>query len=152
MRHTELEPRFVKVVPRELEPGILYVSMEYGTVVHSCCCGCGHEVVTPLTPTDWNLNYDGEGISLWPSVGNWNLPCQSHYIIDRNRVVECGRWSKEKIEAELNRDRTAKAKFYAAADTSGHNAHGAYAEAKAKADHHNDEQGSFRSMLRRWFG
>jgi hypothetical protein len=151
MRHTELEPRFVKGVPRGLDPGILYVSMEYGTVVHSCCCGCGHEVVTPLTPTDWNLNYDGEGISLWPSVGNWNLPCQSHYIIDRNRVIECGRWSKAKIEAELNRDKTAKGKFYASADTSGQNDHGADAEAEAKADH-NDEQGGFRSMLRRWFG
>lgn len=151
MRHTELEPRFVKGVPRELEPGILYVSMEYGTVVHSCCCGCGHEVVTPLTPTDWNLNYDGEGISLWPSVGNWNLPCQSHYIIDRNRIIECGRWSKAKIEAELNRDKMAKGKFYASADTSSQNNRGADAEVETKADHSN-EDASFRSMLRRWFG
>lgn len=112
MRHTQLVPRFVKGVPRDLEPGVLYVSMEYGTVVHSCCCGCGHEVVTPLTPTDWWLTFDGEGISLWPSVGNWNLPCRSHYVIKDNRVIEAGSWGKAKIEAEQKRDKAAKAKFY----------------------------------------
>lgn len=113
MRYTLLEPRFVKGVPRDLEAGVLYVSMEYGTVVHSCCCGCGHEVVTPLTPTDWHLTFDGEAISLWPSVGNWNLPCQSHYIIKGNRVLEAGSWSKTMIEEEKNRDAAAKLKFYA---------------------------------------
>lgn len=113
MRHHKLEPRFVQAVPRTLEEGVLYVSMEYGTVVHSCCCGCGLEVVTPLTPTDWHLTYDGEAVSLWPSVGNWNLPCQSHYVINRNRVIESGRWSRERIEGERRRDKEAKAKFYA---------------------------------------
>ena len=88
MKYDVLEPRFVKAVPRDLEPGVLYVSMEYGTVVHSCCCGCGFEVVTPLTPTDWRLTFDGESVSLWPSVGSWNLPCQSHYVIENNRVRE----------------------------------------------------------------
>ncbi len=113
MRHTELEPRFVKGVPRELEPGVLYVSMEYGTVVHSCCCGCGHEVVTPLTPTDWRLTFDGETISIWPSVGNWNLPCKSHYVIKGNLVIEAAPWDKDMIEAEQKRDKAVKAKFYA---------------------------------------
>lgn len=116
MRHTVLEPRFVKGVPRDLEPGVLYVSMEYGTVVHSCCCGCGYEVVTPLTPTDWHLTFDGEGVSLWPSVGSWYLPCQSHYVIEGNRVWEGGPWSKVRIEAEQGRDKRAKAKFYSRPD------------------------------------
>lgn len=112
MRHTQLEPRFVKGVPRDLEPGVLYVSMEYGTVVHSCCCGCGHEVVTPLTPTDWRLMFNGEAIWLWPSVGNWNLPCRSHYIIEGNRVIDAGPLHKLGIEAEQRRDKGAKAMFY----------------------------------------
>lgn len=112
MQHHVLIPRFVKTVPKQLEPGVLYVSVEYGTVVHACCCGCGHEVVTPLTPTDWRMIYDGETVSLWPSVGNWNLPCQSHYIIDRNRVLERGRWSRDEVEAEQRRDKAAKATFY----------------------------------------
>ncbi|WP_122582013.1 DUF6527 family protein [Pseudomonas viridiflava] len=113
MRYNQLTPCFVKGVPRELEPGILYVSMEYGTVVHSCCCGCGLEVVTPLTPTDWKLTYDGESISLWPSVGNWNLPCRSHYVVNGSRVIEAEPWDKARIEAEQRRDKAAKALFYA---------------------------------------
>ena len=113
MRHSELEPRFVTTIPGELEGGVLYVSMEYGTVVHSCCCGCGHEVVTPLTPTDWSLTFDGEAVSLWPSVGSWNLPCQSHYVIKGNRVVEAGPWSRKMVEKEVNRDKAAKARYYA---------------------------------------
>ena len=35
MRHPSLEHRFVRNVPRELEPGILYISMDYATAVHS---------------------------------------------------------------------------------------------------------------------
>lgn len=113
IRHTVLSPRFVKGIPRNLEPGVLYVSTEYGTVVHSCCCGCGHEVVTPLSPTDWQLTNNGGAISLWPSVGNWNLPCRSHYVIRGNRVIEAEPLKKAKIENEQKRDKAAKARFYA---------------------------------------
>ncbi|PFH10127.1 hypothetical protein BCF11_2538 [Collimonas sp. PA-H2] len=113
MQHTQLEPRFVKSVPKDLEPGVLYVSMEYGTAIHSCCCGCGHEVVTPLTPTDWSLKFNGEAISLWPSIGNWNLPCRSHYVIEGNQVIGAGPWDKDRIEAEQKRDKVAKTQFYA---------------------------------------
>ncbi|WP_213604861.1 DUF6527 family protein [Pseudoxanthomonas japonensis] len=119
IRFHSLEPRFVVAVPQALEPGVLYVSMEYGTVVHSCCCGCGAEVVTPLTPTDWHLSYDGEAISLRPSVGNWNLPCRSHYVISRNQVIESGSWSQERVEAEQRRDRRAKAAYYQSMNTGG---------------------------------
>lgn len=119
IRHNQLTPCFVKGVPRILEPGILYVSMEYGTVVHSCCCGCGLEVVTPLTPTDWRLTFDGEAISLWPSVGNWNLPCRSHYVIQGNRVVEAGQWDKAQIDAEMRRDKAAKARYYSQIESPG---------------------------------
>ena len=112
IRFHSLEPRFVVAIPQSLEPGVLYISMEYGTVVHSCCCGCGLEVVTPLAPTDWHLSYDGEAISLRPSVGNWNYPCQSHYLITRNRVFESDHWSKERVDAERRRDRRAKASYY----------------------------------------
>lgn len=117
IQHTQIRPRFVKGIPQVLEPGVIYVSMEYGTVVHSCCCGCGHEVVTPLTPTDWHLTVDGDKISLWPSVGNWNLPCRSHYVIKGNRVIEAGPWGKARIEAGQKRDKAAKAKFYAHAES-----------------------------------
>lgn len=85
-----IEPRFVTNVPRSLEPGVLYVSMEFGTAVHACCCGCGEQIVTPLTPRDWSLLYDGQTVSLWPSIGNWNMSCRSHYLIQRNEIVSLG--------------------------------------------------------------
>lgn len=107
-----LEHRFTDVIPDKLTPGILYVSMEYATASHSCCCGCGEEVVTPFTPTDWRMEFDGETISLSPSVGSWTLACRSHYVIKRGRVIEARPWSNEQIEAERRRDRHAKARHY----------------------------------------
>jgi len=112
MRHLHLEHQFVKHIPEGLEPGVLYVSMEYGTAAHSCCCGCGEEVVTPFTPTDWKMTFDGETVSLNPSIGNWTLACRSHYVIKRGQVIEAGPWTDEQVEAERNRDRAAKAQFY----------------------------------------
>ncbi|WP_425122937.1 DUF6527 family protein [Burkholderia gladioli] len=86
--------------------------MAYGTAVHSCCCGCGEQVVTPFSPTDWKMTYDGESISLTPSVGNWYSGCRSHYIVRQGRVIEAESWSQAQIEAEHRRDVAAKASFY----------------------------------------
>lgn len=93
-----MEPRFVDTIPRELEDGVLYFAMEYGTVLHKCCCGCGSEVNTPLSPTDWNMKYDGEKVSLSPSIGNWDYPCRSHYWIIENEVVWSRSWSQSEVE------------------------------------------------------
>lgn len=112
MRNQTLEHRFVRNVPRELDPGVLYISMDYATAVHACCCGCGDRVVTPFTPTDWRMTFDGESISLHPSVGNWNQKCRSHYVIQRNRVLEAGPWSSAQVEAERRRDKMTKAAHY----------------------------------------
>jgi Family of unknown function (DUF6527) len=112
MQYHTLEHRFVRNVPRDLEPGVLYISMEYATAVHSCCCGCGERVVTPLTPTDWYMTFDGESISLHPSVGNWNQKCRSHYVIQHSRVLEAGAWTNAQVEAECLRDKKAKAAYY----------------------------------------
>ena len=112
IRYHHLKHRFVQYIPEDLEPGVLYISMEYCTAVHSCCCGCGEEVVTPFTPTDWKITFDGETVSLWPSVGNWNLACRSHYVITHGHVINSISWSDEQIEAERQRDKAAKARYY----------------------------------------
>ena len=83
---TKFTNQFVEFIPSDLQDGVLYVSMEYGTVVHRCCCGCGRKVVTPLAPHGWQLRYDGEAISLNPSVGNWQFPCRSHYWIRHGKA------------------------------------------------------------------
>jgi len=103
-----IRPRFVEIVPEALESGKLYVSLEHGSMVHLCACGCGNEVVLPLTPVDWRLTYDGEDISLSPSVGSWSLPCRSHYIISRGRVRWAGDWTDKEIEDGRRRDRLRK--------------------------------------------
>lgn len=117
MRHQTLQHRFVRNAPRELEPSVLYISMEYATAVHSCCCGCGERVVTPFMPTDWAMTFDGESVTLNPSVGNWNQDCRSHYVIKRNRVIECGSWTDAQVDAERSRDKRAKRSYYSAAST-----------------------------------
>ena len=87
----------------------------YGTVSHRCCCGCGREVVTPLTPTDWKLIFDGETVSLYPSIGNWNFPCRSHYWIWNSCVEWAGDWSERKVNAAIDEDRIQKVRYYGGA-------------------------------------
>lgn len=108
MHQTALTHRFVEYIPDDLEPGTLYISIPYATVAHSCCCGCGSEVVTPLAPTDWKLTFDGETVSLFPSIGNWSFACQSHYWIEQDRVRWAPRWSREEIAAGRALDAWAK--------------------------------------------
>ena len=112
MMYRSVEPTFVEFLPDVLEGGLLYVSMEHGMVAHRCCCGCGSPVYTPLTPTDWKIMYNGETITLSPSVGSWELPCRSHYIIKANRIVVAGSWTDEQIVRERQRDANAKKQHY----------------------------------------
>jgi len=97
---------------------VLYVSIEYATASHVCCCGCGNEIVTPFSPTDWEMTYDGETVSLSPSIGNWSFPCQSHYWIKRGKVRWARRWSKDEIEAGRAKDRALKARQFDAPELS----------------------------------
>jgi hypothetical protein len=61
-----LNHEFVEFIPDELKEWTIYISIPYATVAHKCCCGCGTEVVTPLSPTDWKLTFDGESIFAGP--------------------------------------------------------------------------------------
>ncbi len=107
-----LQHRFVENIPDIIEEGILYISIKYCTAIHKCICGCGNEVVTPLSPTDWELIFDGRTVSLYPSIGNWNFECQSHYWITRSEVIYSGKWDKKDIQKSRNRDKKRKSDFY----------------------------------------
>ena len=93
-------PVFVETVPSTLEMGKLYVSPRFRTVTHTCACGCGAEIQTPLHPTGWKLTFDGVNLSLSPSVGNWSEKCQSHYWIEGNRVIWARKWTRTEIDLE----------------------------------------------------
>lgn len=96
---TTIRHEFVDVVPDHLDEGVLYVCIPYTTVVHKCFCGCGHEVVTPLAPRQWSLTFDGEAISLTPSIGNWSFPCRSHYWIRTGEVHKARTFTNTEIAA-----------------------------------------------------
>jgi hypothetical protein len=97
-----IRPQFVESMPKPLEHGILYVSDRFKTASHRCCCGCGTRIVTPLGRTEYTLTKRGELVSLHPSIGNWDHPCQSHYWIRDNRVI----WAAPMSRAEIARGRT----------------------------------------------
>ena len=102
-----LNHRFVEQIPEQLDEGIIYVSIPFETILHKCCCGCGKEVVTPLSPSDWSITFDGETVSLKPSIDNWNFECGSHYWIRRNKVHWVDDLWDLEIENDANRNQPA---------------------------------------------
>ena len=98
MKLHQISSEFVDEIPLELEPGKLYVCYQYRAVKHLCPCGCGVVVNTPVHPTGWTLIFDGASVSLWPSIGNWSEPCQSHYWIQNNKIKWAPKWSGRKIQ------------------------------------------------------
>lgn len=104
-RAARLRVEHVELIPEDLEAGVLYLSRRYRTASHLCCCGCGREVVTPLSPAKWRLvERDGE-VSLSPSIGNWSFPCRSHYWIAHGEVRWAGAMSASQIARVQARDR-----------------------------------------------
>jgi hypothetical protein len=93
-----IQHKFVEFIPDVIEEGVLYISMEYCIAIHKCVCGCGNEVVTPLSPTDWEIRFDGRTVSLDPSIGNWSFECKSHYFITRNKIRFARRWEAWEVE------------------------------------------------------
>jgi Family of unknown function (DUF6527) len=113
MRRTSITHEFVEYIPAELAEGVLYVSITYRTAVHRCVCGCGNKVVTPISPADWQLLYDGDTISLNPSIGNWNFPCRSHYWIRHDQIRWSGSWTDDRIAAGRARDDQDRERYFA---------------------------------------
>jgi hypothetical protein len=99
-----LEHSFVDEIPDQLEGGILYAALNHRTTIHLCCCGCKNEVVLPLNPVEWKLTFDGESVSMNPSVGNWHFPCRSHYWIRNGRIQWAAQWTDEQIENSMARE------------------------------------------------
>jgi hypothetical protein len=103
---------FVEFVPSQLEEGKLYVSIEYATSVHLCACGCGNKVVTPISPAEWQLIWDGDTVSLFPSIGNWEFPCRSHYWVRRSEIHWAPQWTAREIAKGRTRDAGDLARYY----------------------------------------
>jgi hypothetical protein len=106
------EMQRVHYMPKELKPGVLYVSEEFDIAIHLCACGCGSKVKTPLGPTEWSVEETKSGPSLRPSIGNWQQACQSHYWIDRGEVVWAENWTPEEIAAGRRQEEKRRRTYY----------------------------------------
>jgi hypothetical protein len=105
MKTNIIRPEYVKQFPATFQEGVLYISEEFETAGHVCCCGCGERVITPLSPAKWQIRKSGNKVSLLPSIGNWKYSCQSHYWISLNQVIEAEKFDSRTIEAVQRRDR-----------------------------------------------
>lgn len=88
----QLITRDCEFVPKDLEPGILYVLWMRSTAVHLCCCGCGERVWTPTRGGvgEWYLEInEGNKPSLLPTIRNSLIPCKSHYLVQDGEVTWC---------------------------------------------------------------
>jgi len=113
MKIRELQPQFIKNLPEKLSEGVIYISEEFATAGHLCCCGCGSEIFTPFNKAQWQLtkNQKTGTVSLYPSIGNWKYPCQSHYWIDKNIVKDAGPLPDKIIKKIIKRDTDDKSKY-----------------------------------------
>ena len=111
-RMMKLEHEFVEFIPKELEHGKLYISIRFKTALHLCACGCGIKTVTPLSPTDWKLIFNGKSVSLNPSIGNWQFPCGSHYWITKSKVIWSHNWTMEEVYQNRKEDKARKKLFF----------------------------------------
>jgi hypothetical protein len=82
----KLSHKFVKNIPDAIECAVLYIS--------------------------WKLTFDGKTISLYPSIGNWSLRCQSHYWITNSEVEWAPKWSRERIERGRKEEKRDKETYY----------------------------------------
>jgi hypothetical protein len=108
----KIELQRVQYMPKELKPGVLYVSEKFGAAAHLCACGCGSKIRTPLSPMEWTLEETSRGPTLYPSVGNWQQVCQSHYWIYRGEIRWADKWTPEQIAAgRLNEEERRRAYY-----------------------------------------
>lgn len=112
MKLSRIDLERVHVMPKKLRTGVLYVSVEFGTAAHLCACGCGEKVRTPLGPTEWTFTYSCEGPTLYPSIGNWQQACQSHYWIREGRVIWAEKWTSEQIEVGQQKEQLRRQEYY----------------------------------------
>jgi Family of unknown function (DUF6527) len=102
----------VRFAPDVLTPGTLYVSEEFDTAIHLCACGCGSKVVTPLGSTEWSFKESKNGPTLYPSIGNWQLNCKSHYWIKNGSIRWAAQWSQDQIEDGIKQEHERRVAYY----------------------------------------
>jgi hypothetical protein len=57
---------------------------------------------------------DGEAVTLRPSIGNWDHPCRSHYLITRNKVEWARSMSAAQVESGRVQDEAMREAYFKA--------------------------------------
>jgi hypothetical protein len=118
MKQCQFKLVLVNSILERLHVGMLYVTRDMDVAGHLFACGCGSEVITPLSPTDWSLTVDRRVATLEPSIGNWDFPCRSHYFILGGKVVWAENMSTKAIAQGRQRNKARKQTFYRAFNAS----------------------------------
>lgn len=91
IKKVQIEPIFFdECLPpkEEFEGGKIYISRKYHGAAHLCLCGCGLYVFMDINHENYNYGWDlienNGKITFSPSIGNFQYPCKSHYIITKN--------------------------------------------------------------------
>lgn len=113
MKIVSMRPEFVEFIPKQLEDGVLYISQKFRTASHNCCCGCKTKIVTPFRNAEYTLTQANGGVSLSPSIGNWDHPCQSHYWIKNNAVLWAAPMSRAAILVGRTHDDALREAYFA---------------------------------------
>ena len=112
MKINTIRPVYVESFPTMLEDGVLYISRRFNTACHRCFCGCETKIVTPLRATEYRLTDTGGKVTLYPSVGNWNHRCRSHYVIRNGEVLQAGSMTQAEIDDGRACDEAQKSAYY----------------------------------------
>lgn len=115
----KIKLEIVHYMPKTLSFGVLYVSEEFQTCAHLCPCGCGSKITTPLGPTEWSFSSVSKKrrATLSPSIGNWQIPCRSHYWITNGEVLWAEKWSEKQIKEGRTKEQKNRRKYYDSMET-----------------------------------
>ncbi|MBN8669375.1 MAG: hypothetical protein J0L80_01730 [Chitinophagales bacterium] len=102
----------VESIPKSIDEGILYVSERFKVAAHLCPCGCLTKIITPLGPHEWSLSVKAGKPSLYPSVGNWQLPCRTHYWIRDGKIEWSYSWTDKEIKHGRAREQKKLKEYY----------------------------------------
>ena len=85
IKKVPVTPQYSERIPETetMLEGVIYISEVYDTASHLCLCGCKNLTVTPLGSEHWTLLNKEDKLTMFPSIGNYNFPCKSHYIITK---------------------------------------------------------------------
>lgn len=109
---TKISLVYVHSFPKILDKEILYVSKEFEIATHLCPCGCKNKIITPLNPAKWSFTDHKGKPTLFPSIGNWQLPCRSHYWIRKGVIEWSNQWTEKEIQQGRKMEEIKREKYF----------------------------------------